>query len=128
DLDEVRVEDEWRLGRIESFADVAACLRLMRSDVAWIATGAAAGAFEAALRYTVAREQFGQPIAGFQLVQERLARMLGLVTSSLSLVLRLTQRQSEGVYRDEDSALAKMVTSANLREVAALAREVCGGN
>lgn len=128
DLDEVRVEDEWRLGRIESFADVAACLRLMRSDVAWIATGAAAGAYEAALRYTVAREQFGQPIAGFQLVQERLARMLGLVTSSLSLVLRLTQRQSDGVYRDEDSALAKMVTSANLREVAALAREVCGGN
>lgn len=128
ELDEVRVADEWRLGRIDSFADVADCLRAMRSDVAWIATGAAAGAYEAALRYTLAREQFGQPIAGFQLVQERLARMLGLVTSSLSLVVRLTERQAQGIYRDEDSALAKAVTSAQLRETVALAREVCGGN
>lgn len=127
-LDEVRVDDAWRLGRIASFADVADCLRQMRSDVAWIATGAAAGAYEAALRYTLAREQFGQPIAGFQLIQERLARMLGLVTSSLSLVVRLTERQAQGVYRDEDSALAKAVTSAQLRETVALAREVCGGN
>lgn len=128
DLDAVRVEDEWRLGGISSFADVAGCLRAMRSDVAWIATGAAAGAYEAALRYTLARKQFGQPIAGFQLVQERIARMLGLVTASLSLAVRLTERQASGVYRDEDSALAKMVTSANLRETVALAREVCGGN
>lgn len=128
DLDEVRVGDEWRLGGIQTFADVAGCLRAMRSDVAWIATGAAAGAYEAALRYTLTREQFGQPIASFQLIQERLARMLGLVTSSLSLVVRLTERQAGGVFRDEDSALAKMVTSANLRDVAALAREVCGGN
>jgi Acyl-CoA dehydrogenases len=128
ELDGVRVADEWRLGGISSFADVADCLRAMRSDVAWIATGAAAGAYESALRYTLAREQFGQPIAGFQLVQERLARMLGLVTASVSLVVRLTQQQTRGVYRDEDSALAKMVTSANLRETVALAREVCGGN
>ncbi len=128
DLHEVWVPDSSRLARINSFADVAACLRNMRSDVAWIATGAMAGAYEAALRYTTARTQFGTPLAGFQLVQEKLARMLGNVTASLAMVTRLTQQQELGIYRDENSALAKMFTARILRETAALAREVCGGN
>src|SRR5699024_8607457 len=73
---EVQVDDTARLQNINSFRDVAKCLRLMRSDVSWIATGAMAGAYEAAVRYTTGREQFGRPIAGFQLIQEKLARML----------------------------------------------------
>lgn len=127
-FERVRVGDEWRLGKINSFADVAEVLRATRSMVAWIATGAAAGAYEAALRYTTTREQFGQPIAGFQLVQEKLARMLANVTASLALIANLTERQTAGICRDEDSSLAKMFTAARLRETVALAREVCGGN
>ena len=50
-LDGVRVPESMRLHNVDSFRDVAAMLRAMRSDVAWIATGIAAGAFEAALRY-----------------------------------------------------------------------------
>jgi len=50
-------------------------LRAMRSDVAWIAAGIQAGAFEAALRYVTGRTQFGRPLGSFQLVQEKLARM-----------------------------------------------------
>ncbi|WP_272927695.1 acyl-CoA dehydrogenase family protein, partial [Pseudarthrobacter sp. ATCC 49987] len=111
-----------------SFRDVAAMLRAMRSDVAWIATGIAAGAFEAALRYVTERRQFGRTLGSFQLVQEKLARMLGNVTSALSLVVRLTEQQSKGIYRDQDSALAKMQTSLLMRETVALAREVVGGN
>lgn len=124
----VRVPDSARLARVTSFADVAAMLRRMRSDVAWIATGAQAGAYEAALRYTLARSQFGRPIAGFQLVQEKLARMLANLTSSLALVVALTRQQERGIFRDEDSALVKMSTARQLRETAALAREVVGGN
>lgn len=124
----VQVPESARLARVESFADVAAMLRRMRSDVAWLATGAQAGAYEAALRYTMARSQFGRPVAGFQLVQEKLARMLANVTSSLAVVVALTQQQERGIFRDEDSALAKMTTAAQLRETAALAREVVGGN
>lgn len=127
-LDDVRVADEWRLGRIDSFADVAELLRSMRSGVAWIAAGAAMGAYEAALAYALARHQFGQPIAAYQLVQERLATMLGHITAAMALVVRLTQRQAAGVLRDEDSALAKSWVSARLRDVVALARETCGGN
>ncbi len=127
-LDGVRVPESRRLGNVRSFKDVAAMLRMMRSDVAWIATGIQAGAYEAALRYVGERQQFGRPIGHFQLVQEKLARMLGNLTSSLTMVAQLAAQQDAGVYRDEHSALAKMHTARTMRETVALAREVCGGN
>ncbi|MEV7660701.1 acyl-CoA dehydrogenase family protein [Paenarthrobacter sp. NPDC089316] len=127
-LDNVRVPEARRLHNVNSFKDVAAMLRAMRSDVAWIATGVQAGAFEAALAYVKGRQQFGRSLGSFQLVQEKLARMLGNVTASLSLVVRLTEQQGHGIYRDQDSALAKMQTSLMMRETVALAREVAGGN
>lgn len=126
--DNVQVSDDARLLNINSFRDVAKCLRLLRSDVSWIAAGAMAGAYEAAVRYTTDREQFGKPIAGFQLIQEKLATMLGNVTASVALAMQLTEQQDAGVYKDENSALAKMFTASKLRETVALAREVCGGN
>ncbi len=128
ELVDVRVPESARLANINSFADVAACLRNMRSDVAWIAAGAAAGAYEAALKYVTERHQFGKPLASFQLIQEKLATMLTNVTASLAMVTSLTQAQDEGIYKDENSAMAKMFTARMLRETAALAREVCGGN
>ncbi|WP_457967709.1 acyl-CoA dehydrogenase family protein [Arthrobacter sp. D1-29] len=124
----VRVPDAMRLQNVNSFKDVAAMLRAMRSDVAWIATGIQAGAFEAALAYVKERSQFGRSLGSFQLVQEKLARMIGNITASLSLVVRLTEQQARGIYRDQDSALAKMQTSLLMRETVALAREVVGGN
>ncbi|WP_306926843.1 acyl-CoA dehydrogenase family protein [Arthrobacter globiformis] len=127
-LEGVRVPESMRLHNVNSFRDVAAMLRAMRSDVAWIATGIQAGAFEAALRYVTGRNQFGRPVGSFQLVQEKLARILGNVTASLSLVVRLTEQQAKGIYRDQDSALAKMQTSLFMRDTVALAREVVGGN
>lgn len=128
DLVDVWVPEGARLAQINSFADVAACLRNMRSDVAWIATGVAAGAYEAALKYVTQRSQFGKPLASFQLIQEKLAHMLANVNASLNMVVRLTQQQDAGIYRDESSAMAKMFTARMLRETVALAREVCGGN
>lgn len=127
-LDGVRVPEAMRLHNVNSFKDVAAMLRAMRSDVAWIATGVQAGAFEAALAYVKERQQFGRSIGSFQLVQEKLARMLGNLTASLSIVVRLTEQQAAGIVRDQDSALAKMQTSLLMRETVALAREVVGGN
>ncbi|NIJ00563.1 acyl-CoA dehydrogenase family protein [Paenarthrobacter ilicis] len=127
-LNSVRVPEAQRLHKVNSFKDVAAMLRAMRSDVAWIATGLQAGAFEAALAYVKERQQFGRSLGSFQLVQEKLARMLGNITASLSLVVRLTEQQGWGIFRDQDSALAKMQTSLLMRETVALAREAVGGN
>jgi glutaryl-CoA dehydrogenase len=128
DLVNVEVSESDRLQNINSFKDVAGLLRNMRSDVAWIATGLQAGAYEAAVRYVAKRQQFGKPIASFQLVQEKLAIILANVTASLALVARLTQQQDEGIYNDESSALAKMFCALRARETVALAREVVGGN
>lgn len=128
ELSGVWVPASARLEKINSFADVAACLRNMRSDVAWIATGVCFGAYESARDYVAKRSQFGKPLGSFQLIQEKLAHMLSNATASLAMVVRLTQQQEAGVYRDENSAMAKMFTARMLRETAALAREVCGGN
>ena len=127
-LDNVEVDDSTRLLNINSFADVAGLLRQMRSMVSWIACGVMAGAYEAAVKYTMERHQFGKPIASFQLIQEKLARMLANLTSGLAMTLRLTQQQQEGTFVDANSAMCKMQTSLLMRETVALAREVVGGN
>lgn len=124
----VRVPESARLARVETFADVSRMLGAMRADVSWIAVGAQAGAYEAAVAYAADREQFGRTIGGFQLVQAKLATMLANLTASLALVVRLTQRQAAGASTDEDSALAKLFTAARLRESVALGREIAGGN
>jgi glutaryl-CoA dehydrogenase len=127
-LDNVEVTEEFRLARINSFADVADLLRSMRSGVAWFAAGVQAGAYEAALKYAADREQFGRPISGFQMVQDKLVSMLGNTIAALGMVVRLSQQQDEGVYRDQDSAMAKAWTCSRMRETVAWAREIAGGN
>ena len=124
----VRVSESNRLQGINSWRDVSRILRAMRSDVAWIAAGLQAGALEATLDYVRKREQFGKPIGGFQLIQEKLARMLGNTVASLAMVVQLSARQDAGDFSDETSALAKMWTSLHARETVALAREILGGN
>ena len=127
-LDGVRLPDSARLARIGTWRDVAGILRRMRSDVAWIATGLQAGALDAAVAYAASRTQFGRPLGGFQLVQERLARMLGNLTASLAMVVQLSADQDAGRYSDEASALTKMQTARLARETVALGREIGGGN
>ncbi len=127
-LDGVRVPESRRLQHVSSFKDVNRMLRSMRADVSWLATGAQAGAYEAAVRYTAARRQFGRPIAGYQLVQDKLATMLGNLTASLGMAVRLSQLQDAGGYRDADAALAKGWIARHTRETVALARELAGGN
>jgi glutaryl-CoA dehydrogenase len=127
-LDDVEVDEAYRLQKINSFADMSAIFRTLRPDVAWNAAGLQAGAYEAALKYVMERKQFGRPLASFQLVQDKLVRMLGNVTASLGMVVRLAQLGDSGVRRDEDAAIAKAWICDRMRETVALAREVVGGN
>jgi glutaryl-CoA dehydrogenase len=127
-LTDVVVPEANRLQKVTSFRDVATVLRLTRADVAWQAIGIAVGAYEAAVRYTGQREQFGEPIAARQLVQDLLARCLGNITASIAMCVRVSQLQDQGKQRDEHSALAKAFATARMRETVAWAREVLGGN
>ena len=58
--------------------------------VGWVACGIAAGAYEAAIKYTTQRQQFGRPIAKFQLIQERLSRMMANTEFTMSHLARVT--------------------------------------
>ncbi|MGO8883570.1 MAG: acyl-CoA dehydrogenase family protein [Streptosporangiaceae bacterium] len=127
-LDNVRVPETNRLQRADSFRDTAAVLRLTRAGVAWQAVGCARGAYEHALAYAGQREQFGRPIAGFQLVQDLLVRMLANVTASACLCARLSQLQQAGAAEDHHSALAKAFCTVRMRETVGYARELLGGN
>lgn len=69
-----------------------AILEKSRLGVAWMIAGIGAGAYEAALKYSLERKQFGKPIAQFQLTQEKLSRMLAYVELSLSHLLLLSQK------------------------------------
>lgn len=127
-LDGVRVPEADRLQNANSFADTAKVLKLTRAGVAWMAIGCAMGAYDNALAYSTQRQQFGRPIAGFQLVQDLLVRMLGNITSSMAMCVRLSQLQAEGTNRDEQSALAKAFCTVRMRETVGMARELMGGN
>jgi glutaryl-CoA dehydrogenase len=127
-MDGVRVPEANRLQNANSFRDTAAVLRLTRAGVAWMAVGCARGAYEHALAYAKERQQFGRPIAGFQLVQDQLVKMLANVTASACLCARLSQLQEAGLADDEHSALAKAFCTVRMRETVGLARELLGGN
>src|SRR4051812_16128026 len=89
---------------------------MTRAGVAWEAVGCAQGAYEHALRCARTRQQFGRPIAGFQLVQDLLLRMLGNITASQCMVMRLSQLQDAGQLEDEQASLAKALCTARMRE------------
>ena len=127
-LADVRVPEENRLQEANGFKDTAKVLRTTRAGVAWSAVGCSRGAYEHALRYANERTQFGRPIAGFQLVQDLLVRMLGNITSSAALCMRLSQLQDAGRMTDEQASLAKAFSTVRMRETVGWARELMGGN
>ena len=127
-LNDVHVQVENRLALSRSFKDTGRVLTATRSGVAWEAVGHAIAAYEIALTYAKERIQFGQPLASFQIVQNKLASMLANVTTMQLLCLRLSQLQEEGKMTDAMASLAKMNNARLAREVIADAREMLGGN
>ncbi|MHA6203549.1 acyl-CoA dehydrogenase family protein [Dyella soli] len=127
-MQDCRVPEANRLQHANSFKDTARVLRQTRAGVAWESVGCATGAYEHALRYAQRRKQFGKPIASFQLVQDLLFRMLGNITSTQALCLRLSQLQDQGLMRDEHASLAKGVCTVRMRETVGWARELLGAN
>jgi glutaryl-CoA dehydrogenase len=127
-LEGVRVSEANRLQRIDGFRDVARVLRATRADVAWQALGNGAAAYEAAVAYTTTREQFGRPIASFQLVQNKLVTAAEHIAASVAVCTRIAQLQEAGTLRDEQSAMAKALVADRMRTTVALCRESLGGN
>ena len=127
-LDGVRVPEAARLPGAQTFKDASRVLVNTRAVCAWGALGHATAAYDAALSYSRERMQFGRPLAGFQIVQERLVRMLAALTGMQLYCLQLARLEESGQLTDTIAGLAKFHNTRTAREVIALARDMLGGN
>jgi glutaryl-CoA dehydrogenase len=127
--DGVRVHERDRLPHATSFKDgPAAVLVSTRGMCAWAALGHAVAAYDAALTYAKQRVQFGRPLASFQLVQDRLVKMLADVTAMQLYCLQLGRLEEAGQMTDTIAGLAKLNNTRTARRVIAEARDLLGGN
>jgi glutaryl-CoA dehydrogenase len=113
---------------VTGFSNVAEILFKTRHHVAWAALGEAIACYEAALTYAREREQFGRPIASFQLVQSKLVRMATEITKAQLLSIQLGRLLDAGKATPGMTAMAKANNSEITREATRLAREILGGN
>jgi glutaryl-CoA dehydrogenase len=127
-LDNVRVPVANRLARARTFKDTGRVLTATRYGVAWEALGHALACYEAALTYAKERTQFGKPLAGFQLVQNRLAWMLAEITAMQLICHRLSVLAAKRKLTPGMASLAKMNNASKARAIVAGAREILGGN
>jgi glutaryl-CoA dehydrogenase len=127
-LDGVRVPESSRLPGAETFKDAGRVLVTTRGTVAWGALGHAMAAYDIALTYAKQRHQFGRPLASFQIVQERLVRMLADVTSMQLYCMQLARLAGAGRVSDTIAGLAKFNNTRKARQVIAEARDLLGGN
>src|SRR5206468_5867624 len=117
-----------RLPGAQSFKDAGTVLAGTRNTVAWAALGHATAAFDAAMAYCAQRSQFGRPLVGFQIVQERLVKMLAELCGMQLYCLRLGRLMEEGRLSDTIAALAKMNNTGKARQIIMEARDLLGGN
>ena len=127
-LADLRVPEANRLPGANSFKDAGRVLAGTRNSVAWAALGHATAAYEIAADYAARRVQFGKPLVSFQIVQDKLVKMLAEVCSMQLYCLRLGRLMEEGRLTDTIAALAKMNNTRKARQVIAEARDLLGGN
>jgi glutaryl-CoA dehydrogenase len=127
-LTNVQAPEANRLPGANSFKDTARVLAGTRNAVAWGALGHATAAYEIAAQYCAERTQFGKPLVSFQIVQDKLVKMLAEVCSMQLYCLRLGRLIEEGRLTDTIAAIAKMNNTRKAREVVAVARDLLGGN
>jgi glutaryl-CoA dehydrogenase len=127
-LTDVRVPEERRLPGANSFKDTGRVLAGTRNAVAWGALGHATAAYDCAVAYCGQRTQFGKPLVSFQIVQDKLVKMLAEVCSMQLYCLRLGRLIEEGKLTDTIAALAKMNNTRKARQVCWEARDLLGGN
>ncbi len=127
-LQDVRIPEENRLPGVSGMKGPLSCLTQARYGIAWGAIGAAQDCFETARQYATDREQFGKPIGGFQMQQQKLAEMATQITLAQLLAHRLAELKEEGEMRPQHVSMAKRNNVRMARDQSRIAREMLGGN
>ncbi|MBI3195034.1 MAG: acyl-CoA dehydrogenase family protein [Ignavibacteriae bacterium] len=104
------------------------CLSQARYGIAWGAIGAAMSCYDSSLNYAKSRIQFGKPIAGFQLTQDKLVHMVTEITKAQLLCLQLGRMKDKGKAKFQHISLAKRNNVYHALEIARIAREIHGAN
>jgi glutaryl-CoA dehydrogenase len=127
-LEDCRIPEENRLPGATGLGSTLSILTHSRYGVGWDGLGQAMDCYETALAYALQREQFGQPIASFQLVQQKLVSMVSEISLSQLLSIHVGRIKDSGDLDPATVSMFKMNNVAKARQVAATARDVLGGN
>ncbi|RNI32871.1 acyl-CoA dehydrogenase [Rufibacter immobilis] len=126
-FDNVKVPKENLLPNVDGLRGPLGCLDSARYGIAWGAIGAAIDCYESALNYAKQRIQFDKPIAGFQLIQKKLAEMVTEITKAQLMVWRLGVLKNEGKATTQQISMAKRNSVDMALHVAREARQIHGG-
>jgi glutaryl-CoA dehydrogenase len=127
-LEDVRVPATAQLPNARGLKGPLGCLTQARYGIAWGAIGAARTCYNTALEYTKSRKQFSRPLAGYQLVQNKLVKMLTEITKAQMICLRLAHLKDEGKIRPEHVSFAKRNNVNEALKIARDARDMLGAN
>ena len=127
-LEDCHVPEAVRLPKAEGLGSILSILTHSRYGVGWDGLGQAADCYEVALAYAKEREQFGRPIASFQLIQQKLVEMVNEISLSQLLSIHVGRLKDAGGLDPATVSMFKMNNVAKARQIAALARDVLGGN
>ncbi|HVC43213.1 MAG TPA: acyl-CoA dehydrogenase [Candidatus Binataceae bacterium] len=127
-FDDVRLDASAQLPTARGLKAPLACLTQARYGIAWGAIGAARSCYHCALDYVKSRKQFSRPLAGYQLVQQKLVNMLTEITKAQMVCLRLGQLKDAGTMRPEHVSFAKRNNVQAALDIARTARDMLGAN
>ncbi len=127
-LQDVRLPETAILPDAEGLRAPFSCLNEARYGIIWGSMGAARSCFECALEYAREREQFGKPIASFQLTQQKLVDMMLEIEKGTLLALHLGRMKDEGTLRPEQISFGKLNNVREAIKIAREARTILGGN
>ncbi|MDQ5987296.1 MAG: glutaryl-CoA dehydrogenase [Syntrophus sp. SKADARSKE-3] len=125
-FDSVRLPESSRLPLTRGLKSPLMCLSEARYGISWGAIGVAMDCYDRALRYVKSRVQYSNPIASFQMTQEKLVKMVVEITKMQLLSLRVGRLKDEGKCRYEQISLAKMNNVSEALKIARTARNMLG--
>ena len=128
ELNDVQIPAQNKLPGANSFKDAGRVLVETRSSCAFMALGHAVAGYDAALTYSKQRRQFGRPLCSFQIVQDRLVKMLAELTAMQLYCVQIARLATEGQLLPTVAGLAKLHNTRKARQILAEARDLLGGN
>ncbi len=128
ELFEVRLPENAVLPNVVGLKGPLSCLNEARYGIIWGAMGAARDAFESALDYSTERLQFGKPLAGYQLTQQKLVDMALEINKGFLLALHLGRRKDAGALQPDQISVGKLNNCREAIKIAREARTILGGN